>query len=249
MKRSDTNDCCVHVDANRYDGTGGWTDEPIINRGCLGIPAEPKDVERGYFMWLCDLSGLNGWDRNNKLDFNNGAHLCYFLLALQLHNTEFIPIVPNDDNRAKEGIELRKRYALYSSAFSDYSCLEGKPCSFLEMLVGLALAIDQYIMCSPYDDFDRSQDWFWVMMHNLGFEGFNDACWDAKSLEFVMKTLDNLNKRCIGEDGSGGIFPLKNAQKDQRVTEFWYQANAFFLENYDELDLIGRKFHKPSENL
>ena len=248
MKRSDTDNCCVHIDASSSKGTGRWTEEPIVHRGCLGIPAEPKDVKKGYFMYLCDLSGLNGFDRNNKLDFEKNAHICYFLLASQLHNTEFIPIVANDDNRAKEGIELRKKYALYSSSFSDYSCLEGEPCSYLEMFVALSLAIDQEIMCSPYDDFDRSQDWFWVMMHNLGFEGFNDACWDAKALDYVMKTLDNLNKRSIGEDGSGGIFPLKNAQKDQRITEIWYQANAFFLENYDELDLIGRKFVKPSED-
>ena len=85
-------------------------------------------------------------------------------------------------------------------------------------------------------------------MDNLGFEQFNDAHWDAKALEYVTNKLDDLNKRHIGEDGSGGIFPLKNPQKDQRITEIWYQMNAFFLENYDELDLIGRKFGKPSSN-
>lgn len=246
MKRQ-TDDCCVSIDACMHTGTGHWTDEPIIFRGSLGIPAPSAEVENGYFMYLCDLAGLNGWDRNNKLDFEKTGHICYFLLALKLHNTPFIPIIENDDNRSKDGIELRKRYATYCSAFSDYSCLEGKPCSFLEMLVALSINIDSDIMCSPYDDFDRSQDWFWVMMNNLGFDKFNDASWDAKSMEYVTKKLDDLNKRRIGEDGSGGIFPLKCPQKDQRITEIWYQMNAFFLENYDELDLIGRKFGKPSD--
>ena len=246
--RMQTDDCGVSVDAHMYSGTGHWTDDPIINRGTLGIPADKSDVERGYFMYLCDLVGLNGWDRNNKLDFENAAHMCYFLLAIHLHTKEFIPIIENDDNRAKDGIELRKRYALYCSAYSDYSCLMTKPCSFLEMFVALAMNIDSDIMCSPYDDFDRSQNWFWVMMDNLGFEQFNDANWDAKALEYVTNKLDDLNKRHIGADGSGGIFPLKNPQKDQRITEIWYQMNAFFLENYDELDLIGRKFGKPSSN-
>ena len=248
MTKVTADECCVHPDARSCGSRGNWSDDPIIHRGSLGIVAEDREIERGYFLHLCDMVGLNGWDRNTSLDFENGAQICYFFLALHLHTKEFVPIFPNDDNRAKDGIELRKNFALYSSAFKDYSCLMDKPCSFLEMFAALALAIDTDIMCSPYDDFDRTQDWFWVMMHNLGFDKFNDACWDANSLEYVMKTLDNLNKRNIGKDGSGGIFPLRNPQSDQRTTEIWYQMQAFFLENYDELDLIGRKFSKPSDD-
>lgn len=222
--------------------------EPLVKRGSLGIPAEDKEIERGYFMHLCDLVGLNGWDRNRTLDFEKSAHLCYFLLAVHLHTIEFTPIFPNDENRAIEGMNLRSNWALYSSAFSDYSCLDKHGCSFLEMLVALSISIDQELMCSPYDDLDRSQDWFWVIMNNLGFDSFNDACWDAKCLEHVTKTLYNINHRTFDSDGKGGLFPLKNPQTDQRTTEIWYQANAFVIENYDELDLIGRKFGKPSEN-
>ncbi len=219
--------------------------EPLIYRGCLGIPVDKAAVERGYFMYLCDIAGLNGWDNNNVLDFEKTAHICNFLLALHLHSKEFIPIFPNDDNRANRGKMLRNNYALYSSAWDDYSCLDNKPCSFLELFVGLALDIDQDIMCSPYDDLDRSQDWFWVMMHNMGFDQYTDANWDANALAHVDEILDNINRRTFNEDGSGGIFPLKNPQQDQRTTEIWYQMQAFFLENYDELDLIGRKFGNP----
>lgn len=219
-------------------------DEPILNRGCLGIPATESEVRRGYFMYLCDLVGLNGWDNNMQVDMKNG-HMTYFLLANALHSKDFIPIIPNDDNRAAWGMQLRKNYALYSSAFEDYSSIERPFCSFLEMFVALAINIDMDIMCSPDDDLDRSKDWFWVMMHNLGFGKYTDANWDGKACTYVNQKLDDLNKRRIGEDGSGGIFPLKNPQKDQRITEIWYQMNAFFIENYDELDLIGRKFGNP----
>ena len=221
-----------------------YFEDPIVNRGCLGIPATESEIRRGYFMYLCDLVGLNGWDNNMTLDMKNG-HMTYFLLANALHSTDFIPIIPNDDNRAAWGMQLRKNYALYSSAFKDYSCIERPFCSFLEMFIALAINIDLDIMGSPDDNLDRSSDWFWVMMHNLGFNEFTDARWDGKAGLFVEKTLDNLNKRRIGEDGSGGIFPLKRPQNDQRTTEIWYQMNAFFIENYDELDLIGRKFGNP----
>lgn len=223
-------------------------DDPIINRGCLGIPAEESEIRRGYFLYLCDLVGLNGWDNNMTPDMKNG-HMTYFLLANMLHSKDFMPIVPNDDNRAAWGMRLRKNYALYSSAFEDYSCIDRPFCSFLEMFVALAMSIDQDIMASPDDDLDRGADWFWVMMHNLGFDEFVDTRWNGEAGIYVEKKLDDLNKRNIGEDGSGGIFPLKNPQKDQRITEIWYQMNAFFIENYDELDLIGRKFGKPNRNI
>jgi hypothetical protein len=32
-------------------------------------------------------------------------------------------------------------------------------------------------------------------------------------------------------DGSGGLFPLKNPQQNQRTTEIWYQMNAWLMEN------------------
>ena len=219
-------------------------DEPIISRGCLGIPAKESEIRHAYFMYLCDLVGLNGWDNNMNLDMKNG-HMTYFLLANALHSKDFIPIVMNDDNRAAWGMNLRKNFASYSSAFDNYECIDRPFCSFLEMFVALAINIDQDIMASPYDDLDRSADWFWVMMHNLGFDEFVDTHWDGKACIFVDEKLNDLNKRNIGEDGSGGIFPLRNPQKDQRTTEIWYQMNAFFVENYDELDLIGRKFGRP----
>ena len=229
---------------------GDYTSKPetfgehILNRGCLGIPATEAEVRRGYFLYLCDLVGLNGWLGNMEVDMKNG-HMTYFFLANALHSKDFTPIVPNDDNRVAWGMRLRHNYALYSSAFSDYSCLERPFCSFLEMLVALSIAIDQDIMCSPYDDLDRSSDWFWVMMYNLGFDEFVDSRWDGKSAIFVDQKLLDLNQRKIGYDGSGGIFPLRDPKSDQRITEIWYQMNAFFIENYDELDLIGRKFGNP----
>ena len=219
-------------------------DEPIINRGCLGIPAKEAEVRNGYFLYLCNLVGLNGWEGNTKIDMKNG-HMTYFLLANALHSKDFIPIVPNDDNRAAWGIQLRKNFALYSSAFEDYSAIDRPGCSFLEMFVALAMNIDQDIMCSPDDDLDRSGDWFWVMMNNLVFDDLTDANWVGKAAVIVDEKLDKINKRDIGYDGSGGIFPLRNPQKDQRITEIWYQMNAFVIENYDELDLIGRKFGRP----
>ena len=222
-----------------------WDNEPIINRGSLGIPAKECEIRTCYFNHLCDLVGLNGYPGNTTLNYEESGSMTYFLLANHLHSKEFIPIFPNDDNRLKEGLQLRKNFALYSSAFEDYSCLEKLPCSFLELFVALAIAIDTDVMCSPDDDYDRSADWFWVMMNNMQFDEFVDTHWDVNAANHVNHILDNINKRSMNFDGSGGIFPLKNPPSDQRTTEIWYQMQAFFIENYDELDLIGRKFGVP----
>ena len=83
-----------------------WT-EPIVDRGSLGIPATPMQVRAAYFHWLCNLVGLNGWEHNMEPKWEN-SHMTYFLLADRLHHEPFIPLIPNDENRAAEGENLRK---------------------------------------------------------------------------------------------------------------------------------------------
>ena len=112
-----------------------WT-EPIVDRGSLGIPATPMQVRAAYFHWLCNLVGLNGWEHNMEPKWEN-SHMTYFLLADRLHHEPFIPLIPNDENRAAEGENLRKRFALYNSAFSNYDCikcwLQGCQCAALNI--------------------------------------------------------------------------------------------------------------------
>lgn len=224
-----------------------WDDLGLTNRE-NGTKASPSDIQHAYFLWLCEFADLNGFMGNDKRK-SETDDMTYFMLAMKLHHMRFKPILPNDDNRCKDGLALRSRFSLISSAFNDYSAIDFPDISMLEFFIALADRIDRDIMYGPGKELDRSKEWFWVMMYNCGFTEFTDLRWDAKTDIFVDDKITNIVKRNYNFDGSGGIFPLKNPREDQRSVEIWYQMQSYFYENYDELDLLGRDFDNlDSEN-
>lgn len=222
-----------------------WDDVGLSNRKD-GKTATPSDIQYAYFIWLCEFADLNGFmgnvERKPETD-----DMTYFMLAMKLHHMKFKPILPNDDNRGKDGLALRSRFSLISSAFNDYSAIDLPDVSMLEFFVALADRIDRDIMYGPSKELDRCKEWFWVMMYNCGFTDFTDLKWNEETDKFVDEKITSIIKRTYEYDGSGGIFPLKEPKEDQRNVEIWYQMQSFFYENYDELDLIGRDFGKPVE--
>ena len=46
-------------------------------------------------------------------------------------------------------------------------------------------------------------------------------------------------ERRYKRSGEGGLFPLKNAAKDQRKVEIWYQLSSYLLENYVDNEDFG----------
>ena len=165
-----------------------------------------------YFGILCKLVGMT-----------EPVEECqYFELLYQLYRTEFYSIVPNDDNRALDGIKLRDKYGFPKVNVG---------CNLFEMLVALAIRCDEDILYNP-EKGDRSKDWFWMMMTNVGLNKFRDRSfgegWEYEDVEQICLKLMN---RDYTYDGKGGLFPLKDARKDQRDTEIWYQLNAYSLEH------------------
>ena len=168
-----------------------------------------------YFAVLCDLAGLKG----------PVEQCCYFEVMRQLYSTKFYWTVPNDDNRGLDGLRLRERYG--------YTTARNHPCSLLEMLIALSERCEDDIMYDPKEG-DRSVDWFWMMMRNLGLNKFRDSSFeDAWNTNHVTFITDRLMDRDYSENGVGGLFPLKHPNKDQRDVEIWYQLSAYLMENYD----------------
>jgi hypothetical protein len=93
-----------------------------------GRIANANRIRQDYFQWLCEIVRVN----------NNNTS--YWILLRELHSREFIWTVANDDNRAKDGCDLRDEYIHYKR-YEDCRCLDG-PCSVLEMLIALARRID-----------------------------------------------------------------------------------------------------------
>lgn len=169
-----------------------------------------------YFNFLCDFVG------NRAHEFNR--------LLSELHAMEFYTLIPNDDNRAEDGKELRTRFMdkeglQHALSFSFLEPFD--PCSVLEMLIGLSLRLEFETMSSRWEK--TPEEWFWILIDNLGLSWCNDSIFDKE--EVVMKIQTFLDRH-YKHDGNGGLFPLKNPRKDQRRIEIWYQMSAYILENY-----------------
>lgn len=93
-------------------------------------------------------------------------------------------------------------------------------CSMLEMLIGLSRRLS-------FEAEGESRDWFWTLINNLALRS------DDKNpilVEVVDATLERVIWRTYNPDGSGGLFPLRRAHKNQRKVEIWYQLSAYLLE-------------------
>lgn len=179
--------------------------------------ASPNEVRSDYLQWLCWIVHADDPDCS------------YIRLMKALYDHVFYWSVDNDDNRAEDGKTLRDMFAEQSLYF-DYSAIGG-PCRVLEMLVAFAIRINEDIMWSPNEN--RTVIWFWEMLANLGLDGFDDENWNERaSSEECDLIIERWLSRNFDADGVGGIFPLRDPKADQTIVEYWYQMNAYFLENY-----------------
>ena len=165
-----------------------------------------------YFNWLSDLAYGEGVIRGSSFD----------KLLTHLHNTEFIFIHPNDQNRAEDGVNLRYRFALFGGYEdrTDYvlDILYG-PCSVLEMIVALAVRCEENITDDPNIG-DRTSQWVWGMIRNLGLGSMIDNRFDEK---FVDDALNRFLNREYEPNGKGGLFTIDHNGRDLRNVEIWCQ--------------------------
>ena len=180
------------------------------------------DIKEDYFNWLCEGVHIDQVERS------------YLLLARDLHAKKFYAVVPHDENRALDGIELREDY-LGEMNLPEYCCADiDGDCSVFEMLIGLAKRIG-FETRNPTDlrmKSDRVGYWFWEMIDNLGLMGFDDeSYYELDGEDAVDDILEVLLRREYRSSGLGGLFPLRRASEDQRDVEIWYQMSAYLNEN------------------
>lgn len=153
--------------------------------------------------------------------------LLYSHLLKSLFDKEFTCFVPNDDNRIEDGLELRQHW--YRSGIDFMSNQLSKPCSVLEVIIGLAIRMED-ILYEP-DLPNRTNKWFWMMIRNLSLNVFDDQVYlvdpsgSSESVDYILQTLLD---RTYDQNGIGGLFPLANHFRgDQRKVEIWYQMQAY----------------------
>lgn len=177
-----------------------------------------EKIKQEYFEWLIDLVCKNRYSEQ----------VSYRELLTRLHKVEFSYVISRDANRADDGINLRYRFAL-SNGYEDCDelilyYLRGA-CSVLEMMIALASKCED-IMDDP-DYGDRTGQWFWGMIVNLGLGAMTDNRIDHVKVQHI---IGKFLTRDYEPNGKGGLFTVKNTEYDLRDVEIWKQM-CYYLDN------------------
>ena len=144
--------------------------------------------------------------------------ISYRKLLTFLHDTEFVFSISKDENRALDGVDLRYRFVLINET-EDLLRYLGGPCSVLEMILALAFRIEEYTMDDPAYG-DRTGQWFWNMIGNLGLGSMTDDRFDK---DYASNVVYRFMERDYEPDGRGGLFRLRHCNEDLRDVEIWQQ--------------------------
>lgn len=175
-------------------------------------------MNREYVEWMYELVSDRRLSKTRP----------YSKLFDYLHSVEFVYTIPLDGNRAEDGIQLRYRFG-EDRGYPDpmiAAYLDDQPCSVLEMMIALALRYEENIMYDT-DMGNRTGQWFWGMIENLGLSDMNNGYFDEDYVEMVVyRLLNHKYKR----NGEGGLFTVSKQNVDMRNVEIWYQAAFYFNE-------------------
>jgi hypothetical protein len=176
-------------------------------------------IRFAYFDWLYHQSFEVNDIRSPK---------SYFFLCSALHEVIFKPLIPNDDNRAADGINLREAFARSLRTPSNRAIMNNLlsmgDATIFEMMTALAKRADYIVSYGP-------EDWFMRFLINLNINRSSDPRWSPTFERKTAAILEVLNERRYAPNGKGGLFPLDRPRRDQREVEIWYQMQAFIEEN------------------
>lgn len=168
-----------------------------------------EPIEESYFNWLCA--------KVKKSPFP-----LYLDLFKILYRTEFIGLMPGDENRAEDGKELREDFIRETQCGSIFDW-DPLGCSVLEMLVAFSNRA-WFLTEKP------STDWFWIFVENLRLSEYRHPISNKDAQMIEQEILYDFIWRMYKANGDGGLFPMRWPQTDQRSVEIWYQ----FCEYVDE---------------
>lgn len=175
-----------------------------------------RNIRERYFSWIVQLIG----DDNKCGDYSN--------LLSHLFDREFTYIVPMDENRYEDGVDLRYKYGYHNGIDNATIAaeLDNFPCSILEMMIALSDSME-CIMDNPVYG-DRTSTWFWNMIESLGLSNQYDARFDP---DYVDERLDIFLSRQYEWNGLGGLFDIQDPPApDVRNKEIWMQAMWYLNE-------------------
>ena len=189
-----------------------------------------NQIEQIYFNWLYD--SMNG-GRIQVYTYKD--------LFAELYSTKFRAMLDKDNDRASDGYDLRYRFAEYicdknnKMDLNKYYESTNKinatideitksldtvgDFNLLELLIALAIKCEEQFMSDPSYG-NRTQQWFWNMITNLGLGEMRDGAFNVDTYNKIINTfLDHRYTR----DGKGGLFYVRNSPEDMRNIDIWKQ--------------------------
>ena len=172
----------------------------------------------GYFDWLCDQIYLDDYHGD---------------LLFELFRIDFYYTHPMDDNRAGDGVWLRRLYSEETGREPE-GLDEDPQCSLLEMLIALAKRCEDDIMYD-WEIGDRTADWFWMIIDNLGLFDLTDDIFEE---DLVYDAADIFMRREYENGGFGCPFPMPG-MSDEEFSEFkkkelWVQLGRYLRKKFPE---------------
>jgi hypothetical protein len=170
-----------------------------------------EPIDEVYFKWL--------YSKVASVEVPTPSLTFYTLLGY-LHSFEFVWLVSGDDNRAEDGLDIRKEFLIQSHMDRDPYWM-GFGCSVFEMLIAFSRRAE-------FETDVEARDWFWIFLENLEIDDLCDAMGDFG--DKVVDIIDQFVWRTYDRNGVGGLFPLEHAEHDQRKVEVWYQFCAWIVD-------------------
>lgn len=181
----------------------------------------PSDlpIEELYFQWLYDT----------YVGFNEQEPETHWRLMSHLQHTRYVWSVPNDDNRAEDGVFLRETFIAKHPQYRRSIAVDflAQDCSVLEFLIALSERAE-------FESMRPQMWWFWEFINNLRLLSLNDTVWErngARCVAIAYHIIEQFLNRQYNYDGTGGLFPLEAPPIDQRRAEVWYQMSTYILEH------------------
>jgi hypothetical protein len=184
-------------------------------RGGGSGPSGSDPLAEAYGHWLID----------QVREPNAHLRATYWDLLTIWHETEFVWLIPNDDNRLRDGLDLRHQFLDGHRTRRKIDIESFGPVSMLEVLIALSRRLSFQISAEP-------ELCAHALLRNLGMHKMVDPLSRYKANK-AREILNNLIWRTYEPDGTGGFFPLAFPPGDQRKVEIWYQMHAFVIENLD----------------
>ena len=166
-----------------------------------------SNLKEEYFEWLLGIVCRGRFRKN----------ISYRKLLSYLHSIEYRWSLPDDVNRAEDGEEGMRWSFIYENHITTGYELND-PCSVLEMVMGLAYRCEDIMDDAAKGN--RTVQWFWQMINNLGLGGMTDDRFDEKEVSFIIERFLN---REYEPDGTGGLFVSPGIHTDLRDVDTWTQ--------------------------